>query len=88
MQYSLYDFVGNLGVFCILLAYFLLQAERLRPNSLFYLLANFFGAILIIVSLISDFNLSAFIIEFFWAAISLYGMVKYLKGKRKATTAN
>lgn len=71
-----YDFVGTVGVILVLVAYFLLQTERIASSSLFYSAVNLVGALLITVSLFYDFNFSAFVIEIFWIGISLYGIVR------------
>ncbi|MEH6359029.1 MAG: hypothetical protein V7745_08570 [Pseudomonadales bacterium] len=84
MGYTWYDFVGNVGVFLLLAAYLLLQLNKLSSNQLSYSVLNGVGAILIIVSLIYEFNLSAFAIEFFWLLISLVGIVNYYRSKRAA----
>ncbi|MFW6413277.1 MAG: CBU_0592 family membrane protein [Oceanicaulis sp.] len=70
------DLIGLVGVACILLAYFLLQIEKVRGDTLAYLLLNTFGACLLIVSLTVTFNLASFVIEVFWLAISLFGLAK------------
>jgi hypothetical protein len=72
-----YDFVGSLGVFIIIITYVLLQLEKTRSSSLIYSLLNALGSSLIIVSLYFSFNFSAFIVEFFWLLISLFGIGKY-----------
>ena len=77
--YYWYDFIGNIGVFMILTAYFMLQLNRIDSRTLIFSLMNFSGAFLILVSLYFDFNLSAFIIEFFWLLISLYGIYRWLR---------
>lgn len=77
MQYAWYDFVGSIGVGIIIFTYILLQTGKIRSESLAYSLLNAAGASLIIISLIYNFNFSAFIVEFFWVLISLYGIVKY-----------
>ncbi len=82
MQYAWYDFVGSIGVALIILTYVLLQLEKIRSEQLLYSVLNAVGASLIIVSLRFNFNFSAFIVEFFWVLISLYGIIKYLL-KRK-----
>lgn len=81
MQYAWYDSVGSIGVGIIILTYILLQAEKIKSESLIYSLLNASGASLIIVSLIYNFNFSAFIVEFFWVLISLYGIAKYFLKK-------
>ena len=83
MDYSWYDLVGNIGVFVILAAYLALQLNKITHLDLIYSLANGLGAILIIISLIYEFNLSAFTIEFFWLLISLIGVVNYFRSKNK-----
>ena len=73
-----YDILGTLGVALIIVTYVLLQMERVRSEELKYSLLNAAGAILILISLYYSFNLSAFIVEFFWLLISLFGIGKYL----------
>ena len=75
------DAVGLLGVLLILLAYFLLQAGRMRGHSLVYQLMNAFGALLVLVSLFYAFNLSAFLMEVAWLAVSIYGI---FRGRRRS----
>ncbi len=76
MNIAWYDLVGTGGVVLILVAYFLLQTERWSGQSLSYSLVNLIGSLMITVSLIYDFNLSSFIIEVAWIAISIYGIVR------------
>lgn len=80
MTYTWYDFAGNVGVGMMILAYLLLQLRRLGSRDLLYSVLNVVGATLVLVSLWVDFNLSAFIIEIFWIAISLIGIVWWLRG--------
>lgn len=68
------DAVGVAGVAAILGAYALLQAGRLRAADPRYSLLNAGGAAGVLVSLAFDFNLSAFLVEFFWLLISLAGL--------------
>jgi hypothetical protein len=81
MQYAWYDFIGNIGVGLIILTYVLLQLEKLKSESLLYSSLNALGASMIIVSLLFNFNFSAFIVEFFWVLISLFGVTKYFLRK-------
>jgi len=74
MTYSLHDFVGNIGVVLILGSYYWLQAGKTTVEDMSYSLVNGLGALLILVSLYRDFNLSAVIIELVWRAISIYGV--------------
>lgn len=77
MIYEWHDFVGNLGVVLVLGTYFLIQAGRMDIRRPLYSISNAAGAVLIIVSLMYDFNLSSFVIEIAWLAISLYGLVRW-----------
>ena len=78
-----FDVLGLIGVFFIVAAYLLLQTGKLSSDSIAYSLSNLIGALLIIVSLIFDFNLSAFIIEVFWFVFSVYGLFRIFKMKKK-----
>lgn len=80
MSYDWSDFLGNVGVALILLAYLLLQFEKIDSRSWKYSAANALGALLILVSLYFKFNLSAFVIEFFWLLISLFGLARSWSG--------
>lgn len=77
MQYAWYDFAGNIGVALMVLGYLLLQAEKIRSSDLRYSLMNGIGALLVVVSLVYRFNLSAFLVESFWFLISVYGLIKF-----------
>lgn len=81
MQYAWYDFVGTIGTAVIIVTYILLQTERIKSASLLYSLLNFTGAGLILVSLLFSFNFPAFMVEFFWLLISLFGIVKFFLQK-------
>jgi hypothetical protein len=74
--YQWYDFLGNIGVAFIISTYLLLLLNKINSTSLHYSLLNGVGAGLVILSLVFDFNLSAFVIEAFWLAISLVGIVR------------
>ena len=74
--YEPHDLMGNLGVLFILVTYLLLQLEKVDVSSLIYSALNAAGAALILYSLLYDFNLSAFLIESAWLAISLYGLAR------------
>ena len=81
MQYAWYDLVGSIGVAIIILTYVALQLEKIRSERLLYSVLNAAGACLIIISLFYNFNFPAFIVEFFWLLISLFGIAKYFLKK-------
>lgn len=80
----IFNTIGHVGVVCFLLAFWLLQKETLKSDSLMYLGLNAVGAIFIIISLMWNFNLPAFILECCWALISFYGIFKTLRKRRRA----
>ena len=81
MKYGLLDLVGNIGVVVLMIAYLMLQLNKLSSNSLAYSLLNAIGASLIIASLRYDFNLSAMVMEVFWVLISFVGIYRYFRLK-------
>ena len=81
MDYSWFDLVGNTGVALMVVAYMLLQLEKLSSSAVSYLLLNAAGAIMVMISLWFRFNLSAFLMEAFWLLISLFGLAKSLKAR-------
>ena len=85
-MFEYYDVAGTTGVILIVVSYFLLQTGRMRSNSLRYSVNNAVGAALILFSLYFEFNVSAFLIEFFWLLISIVGIVRYF-GRVKSTSA-
>ena len=84
MEYSTYDLLGNVGVFFIIISYLLLQLNKIESSNIFYSLMNLIGASLVIISLIENFNMSAFVIEVFWVGISAIGLIKYFINKKLA----
>lgn len=75
--------VGLFGVGIILIAYFLLSVGRWSADSIKFQLINFFGAWLILFSLYFHWNLASVVIEIAWAIISLIGIFRIYKKKRK-----
>lgn len=80
---SLADAAGLLGVLLVLIAYGGAALGRLEPTGPLALVLNLVGACLILVSLLYDFNLSAFVMESLWALIALIGLGR-LALKRRA----
>lgn len=78
MMGLLADIVGNIGVICFLFAYFLLQKGTILHTQASYLLLNLAGSLLLLFSLLINWNLSAFLLEAAWALISMYGLYKFV----------
>ena len=81
---TLPDIVGVVGVLCILIAYAGATAKKLDPAQAPALLLNLTGAMLILVSLYFDFNLSAVLMEAAWVLVAVYGLVQLALGRNRA----
>ena len=75
MQLGLFRAIGLVGAAIFVVAYFANQARWLSSEDWRFPAANFAGAVLILVSLLAEWNLPSVVIEAFWAAISVYGLV-------------
>ena len=73
------DIIGMTGTALVVLAYYLLQLEKIDPKGLAYNLLNLFGASFLLFSLVFTFNLASFVIELFWIGASLIGLWKFLR---------
>jgi hypothetical protein len=81
MSYGPLDLIGNIGVVVLMVTYLMLQLNKLSSDGLAYSVLNAAGAGLIVISLLSDFNLSALVIEVFWVLISFVGIYRYFRLK-------
>ncbi len=77
------DVVGIIGVAIIVATYFLLQSEKINSKGFLYSFLNAFGSLLIMYSLLYNWNLASFVIEIFWILISLYGLRKWYRNKKQ-----
>jgi len=82
-NFDLFDLAGFIGVLLIVIAYLLLQLDKLPSSSLRFSLLNAAGSLLIIVSLVFKFNVSAFLVEVFWFLISLLGLIKWFISRKR-----
>lgn len=80
LEMDIFQWIGFAGMACIVYAYYLLHADKVEKDDRNYQWLNLIGAILLTISLLVHFNLGSFLIEVFWIAITLYGMIK---GKKK-----
>ncbi len=75
-----HQWIGVLGMILIVGTYLLLQVGRISSTQLWFSILNAAGAMCLIVSLFFAFNLGALIVECFWAAISVLGIIRCLVG--------
>lgn len=75
------DIIGIVGVAIVVVTYFLLQSEKIDSKSFLYSFLNAFGSLLIMYSLLYNWNLASFVIELIWILISIYGLRKWYRNK-------
>lgn len=78
-----YDVVGFAGAAIAIVAYFFNQHGWLRSDDWRFPFANLVGAALIFSSLCFAWNFPSVVIEIFWAAISLWGLIRTLRRRRE-----
>lgn len=83
-----YDVLGVAGVAVIVLAFFGLQAGRLRGDGRTYQAMNAAGSLAVLISLVFAFNLPSFVLESLWLLISIYGMARGARVRRESKAAN
>lgn len=76
------DFIGFAGVGIIVTTYMLSQLGRMDVNRPFYPAVNAAGALMVLFSLYFRPNPPSIVIESFWLAISLVGLVRALMKTR------
>ena len=85
MAYEWHDLFGNAGLVLIVGTYLLLQVGKMSSEQLAYSVLNGLGALFVMISLYFDFNLSAFLLEFFWLLFSLIGIWRFVMSRSRAT---
>ena len=80
---TLADWIGFAGVTCVVGTYLLSQIGRMKNTDLAYPAINGFGALLILYSLGKTPNAASIVIEVFWLAISIIGVIFALRRSRK-----
>ena len=71
-----FTLAGIAGTALIIVAYFGNQQGWLKSDDWPFPLANLIGSLMIMLSLVTAWNLSLAVVESFWAAISVYGLIK------------
>jgi hypothetical protein len=74
--------VGFAGTACIIAAYAYLTG-RAKPNPFVLHGTNLAGAALLTVSLLVHTNWPSLVLEGFWAAIAVWGLVKATRARRR-----
>jgi hypothetical protein len=70
-----YRVIGLVGVVLFIGAYFATQQRWLNSDDWRYPALNLAGSVLVMISLFVEWNLPSVVLEGFWVAISVYGLV-------------
>lgn len=74
------NLIGFAGMACIIFAYAYMTGKD-RPNPFVQHGVNLAGAILLTVSLLVNTNPPSLVLEGFWAAIAIWGLVKAFRAR-------
>ncbi|RVQ68946.1 permease [Croceicoccus ponticola] len=81
------NLIGFLGMACIIFAYAYMTARK-DPDPYIQHGVNLAGAALLTVSLYYHPNLPSLVLEGFWAAIAIWGLIKTARTKSAARRQN
>lgn len=82
---DIYSYIGFLGTACIIGAYAYLTYVD-KPNPYVLHGTNLAGAALLTISLLVHTNWPSLVLEGFWAAIAIFGIVKALRHRKVQDT--
>ena len=71
--------IGVAGMAFVVFAYFAVERGWVDNKDVKFYVINLIGAVLLLISLLINFNLGSFVIEIFWIIISLNGIANYYK---------
>jgi len=71
------------GMACVVFAYFAVERDWFNNKEVKFYVINLIGAVLLLISLLINFNLGSFVIEIFWIAISIFGIINNYKVKSR-----
>lgn len=72
---------GMIGMAFVVFAYFAVERDWVNNKEVKFYVINLIGAILLLISLLVNFNLGSFIIEIFWITISMRGIINHYQVK-------
>jgi hypothetical protein len=79
MVFDPFTAFGIVGAGCFIFSYFATLQGWLAPEGWRFPAVNLMGAVLVLTSLIHAWNLPSVVLESFWGAISVYGLVRALR---------
>jgi hypothetical protein len=78
-----FTLAGFVGAAMLIVTYFANQQGWLTDDNWRFPAGNLIGSLLILLSLITAWNLPSVVIEVFWSAISVYGLCRRLRRPRR-----
>lgn len=79
---TLADAIGSFGALLVVAAYFATQIRMMNSDDLAFPVVNLVGSVLIVYSLLQNFNLASMLIEGFWVVISGIGIIQHIRQRR------
>lgn len=76
---TIVDAIGSFGALIVVAAYFATQMRMMNSDDLAFPVINLLGSVLIVFSLLENFNLASMLIEGFWIVISIIGIIQHLR---------
>ncbi len=76
------DAIGSFGALIVVVAYFATQMRMMNSDDLGFPVVNLIGSVLIVFSLMQNFNLASMLIEGFWIIISVIGIIQHFRLRR------
>jgi len=86
-QYEITDFIGNIGVVLLVGTFAAIQFGKMDPKGFWYSFNNLVVAILLGINLYFKPNLSSIIIEIFWFALSIVGLIRWYQSRSSQKTS-
>ncbi|ANU07754.1 CBU_0592 family membrane protein [Paraurantiacibacter namhicola] len=83
MPLDIFSLIGFVGTACIIGAYAYLTIKD-EPNPYILHATNLTGAALLTISLLVHTNWPSLVLEGFWAAIAIFGLVKAMRARSAA----
>jgi hypothetical protein len=84
MSPAVANLFGFAGMICIVAAYAYVTARQ-SPDPFVQHGVNLLGAVLLTISLLVNMNPPSLVLEFFWASIAIWGLVKALRTRGRRT---
>jgi hypothetical protein len=81
MAFDPYTVCGVFGAGCFIFSYFANVQGWLQASDWRFPGVNLLGAMMVLVSFIDAWNLPSVVLESFWAAISVYGLLRSWRGR-------